>query len=183
MRAGHIGGRNCRESVCREGGHFLSRCPHVMHLSVYVAAPPACVDRRRNVNLELLASSRALAPEDIVEQSRLTVDDVSRQERGCWSSGLSCPASYNVKQDSSAPPSMPVACLLTYPVMHPQILPGTCVHVSAGQSHRLKNTGDEDMVLLYFGVATEPATDGGGAGRAKGKRDGGGGNALHAINS
>ncbi|CAM9687651.1 unnamed protein product [Discosporangium mesarthrocarpum] len=34
-----------------------------------------------------------------------------------------------------------------------QATPGTCVHVAAGQTHDISNTGKEDMVVLYFGIA------------------------------
>lgn len=57
------------------------------------------------------------------------------------------------------------------------MLPGTCVHIAAGQQHLVKNTGDSDMVLFYFGIATEP-TGGGGRGGGKGT---GGASALHEI--
>lgn len=58
-----------------------------------------------------------------------------------------------------------------------QVTPGTCVYVAAGQKHSLKNHGDEDWAILFFGVATEPE----GAGTSK--RDGPiSANALHAIN-
>ena len=57
------------------------------------------------------------------------------------------------------------------------MLPGTCVHVAAGQKHLVKNTGDGDMVLFYFGIATEPI---GGGGRG-GDKGAGGGSALHEI--
>lgn len=66
-----------------------------------------------------------------------------------------------------------------------QVSPGTCVHIAAGQKHRVKNTGDEEMVLLYFGIAVEPSLEGGGAGgdvgRGGGKTTTKGGSALHAI--
>lgn len=62
-----------------------------------------------------------------------------------------------------------------------QLTPGTCVHVAAGQKHSLKNTGDVDMVLFYFGIAVAPATrDGGGGDNNKGGT-GGVVNALHPI--
>lgn len=35
--------------------------------------------------------------------------------------------------------------------------PGTCVAVEAGESHWLVNTGAEDLVLTYFGIATGTA--------------------------
>lgn len=72
-----------------------------------------------------------------------------------------------------------IVLLLTCDVF-PQLVPGTCVHVSAGQKHRLTNNGDEDMVVLFFGIATEPAIEGG-AGGGGGGKGAGGGNALHAI--
>eukprot|EP00752_Nemacystus_decipiens_P015939 g14245.t1 len=62
-----------------------------------------------------------------------------------------------------------------------QLTPGTCVHVAAGQKHSLKNTGDVDMVLFYFGISVEPATE---DGRGEDKYKGGTGgvvNALHPI--
>lgn len=40
-----------------------------------------------------------------------------------------------------------------------KVSPGTCVHVAAGTKHRIQNTGDEDLVLLYFGIATEPVVE------------------------
>lgn len=62
-----------------------------------------------------------------------------------------------------------------------QLTPGTCVHVEAGQKHSLKNNGDVDMVLFYFGIAVEPATGDGGGGVNNKGRNGGVGNALHPI--
>ena len=30
--------------------------------------------------------------------------------------------------------------------------PGTCVAVTAGESHEIRNTGDVDLVVTYFGI-------------------------------
>eukprot|EP00903_Cladosiphon_okamuranus_P016634 g15342.t1 len=62
-----------------------------------------------------------------------------------------------------------------------QLTPGTCVHVAAGQKHSLKNIGDTEMVVIYFGISVEPAeADGGGGVNDKGGT-GGVVNALHPI--
>ena len=34
--------------------------------------------------------------------------------------------------------------------------PGTCIAVEPGEAHEVANTGDDELVLLYFGVETEP---------------------------
>lgn len=34
---------------------------------------------------------------------------------------------------------------------------GTTLHVAAGQRHRIKNTGKEEMVMIYLGIAVDPA--------------------------
>lgn len=73
-----------------------------------------------------------------------------------------------------SPSVLPHACVK-------QLTPGTCVHVAAGQKHSLKNTGDVDMVLFYFGIAVEPATGDGGAGVKNKGGNGGVVNALHPI--
>ncbi|CAM9974930.1 unnamed protein product [Ascophyllum nodosum] len=61
-----------------------------------------------------------------------------------------------------------------------EVTPGTCVHVAAGQKHSLKNHGDEDWVVLLFGIATEP--EGAAVSKEGGKGDVFSANALHAIN-
>ncbi len=33
---------------------------------------------------------------------------------------------------------------------------GTCVVVEPNESHELKNTGSTDMVVIYFGIKTQP---------------------------
>lgn len=42
-----------------------------------------------------------------------------------------------------------------------QVNAGTTLHVAAGQKHRIKNTGEEDLVMIYLGIAVEPTTEGG----------------------
>ncbi|UIE38795.1 cupin domain-containing protein [Leptodesmis sichuanensis] len=34
------------------------------------------------------------------------------------------------------------------------LTPGVCVAVEPGETHEVKNTGDEELVLTYFGVLT-----------------------------
>ncbi len=35
-----------------------------------------------------------------------------------------------------------------------ELAPGTCVTVEAGETHELRNTGEIDLVVTYFGVKT-----------------------------
>ncbi len=36
-----------------------------------------------------------------------------------------------------------------------QLLPGTCIVVEAGESHEVRNSGEERLVLSYFGIVTD----------------------------
>lgn len=38
-------------------------------------------------------------------------------------------------------------------VRHP-LLPGTCIVVEAGEHHEVRNSGKEQLVLIYFGIVT-----------------------------
>jgi len=45
------------------------------------------------------------------------------------------------------------------------LVPGSCVVVETGEGHELANTGEDDLVVTYFGVApdrgrTEPSRKG-----------------------
>lgn len=41
-----------------------------------------------------------------------------------------------------------------------QLLPGTCIVVEAGESHEVHNSGNELLVLTYFGIITDASAMG-----------------------